>query len=186
MLVGVLVIKLIHIWGRISVSLIGWCHPDRPHLRARLACRQLEGPTAEQSRMESSSTWCVQASHLQLSAGSRADLDGGLQSQREQGRWHSLSRAPWTCFNQDQKLTRDNHRSPPVFPVSYLPYHLSEIRGKCQDCAPVSFQFDSKELLLFFSFILNFTSMTDKGAPFYIHLPIYPSLWPFNFLLHFI
>lgn len=46
-------------------------------------------------------------------------------------------RAPLACFNQDQKLTRDNHRSSPVFPVSYLPYHLSEIRGKCQDRAPV-------------------------------------------------
>lgn len=33
--------------GRISVSLIGWCPTDRPRLRARLACTQLEGPTAE-------------------------------------------------------------------------------------------------------------------------------------------
>lgn len=162
-----------------------------PHRQASpqsQACLHAAGRASSwaESWMKSSSTWCVQASDLQRSAGSRADLDGDLQSQREQGCWHSPSRVPLASFNQDQKLTRDNRRSPPVFPVSYLPFHLSEIRGKCHDRAPLPFRFDSEELLLFFSFILNYTSMTDKGVPFFIHLPIYPSLWPFNFLLHFI
>lgn len=140
-----------------------------------------------ESWTESSSTCCGQAWDLQLSAGSRADLDGDLPSQREEGCWHIPSRAPLACFNQDQKLTRDNHRSPPVFPVSYLLYHLSEIRGKCQDRAPVPLRFDSEELLLFFSFILNFTSMTDKGAPLFFYPPPHiflPTAVQFSLALH--
>lgn len=174
-LAGTLVIKLIHIWERISVSLIGRCHTDRPYLRSRLQLMPALSWKCSQL------SWEDNGKQLYLSEGfPSAALHGeqgwfrrGFVEPKGERRWHSQSRAPLACFNQDQSLQETSH-SPPVFPVSHLPQHLSEIRRKCQGPFPVPLQFDPEGLLLFFSFILNFPSMTDKRAFFFTPSPYSP------------